>query len=55
MRVGAMRHELCLNKADFGISRRHCLLVQTQMRHKGRPMTVTGYARVSTADQDLSI
>jgi DNA invertase Pin-like site-specific DNA recombinase len=47
--------KLCLNRVDFSILRRHCLVVHSQTRQRGCLMTIIGYARVSTTDQDLSI
>jgi Resolvase, N terminal domain len=50
-----MRHFLSLNRVDFLIPRRHKLTVYNQTRQLSRTMTLIGYARVSTTDQDLSI
>jgi Resolvase, N terminal domain len=42
-------------RAAFGIKRRPVGWVYNQRRQRGIRMTVIGYARVSTTDQDLSI
>jgi Resolvase, N terminal domain len=45
-----------LNRVDFLISRRHGGTVSNQTRQTGAgTMSLIGYARVSTTDQDLSI
>src|ERR1700675_2046583 len=50
-----MRRLLCLNRVDFVYLRRHCVLVYLQMRQPECPMTIIGYARVSTSDESLEI
>src|SRR3984893_3442926 len=50
-----MRQILSLNRVDFLVLRRYKCLVWSQTRQRGGSMTVIGYARVSTTDQDLSI